>query len=293
MESIGFVGAGMMGHGICANLLAAGHPLTVTAHRARSRIEDLVGRGAREAATLEALAERAEVLMLCVNRADTVREIVGGPGAKLRTGALVIDTTTSLPEVSRGLAAALAPRGIDFVDAPLIGGPAQAAEGRLGSLVGATPGALARARPILERYNAQIAHFGPPGAGNVAKLLNNFLTVGTRALIAQVFAAARRQGIEWGDFYRVIAIGAAGSRTLDTMVRTAIDGDYRGNQFSIDNCTKDMRYAEAVIGDDADGLRMQQAMLGFFQRFVDSGHGERFASEMLDPALSDARGRER
>lgn len=288
MQSIGFVGAGMMGHGICLNLLKSGHPLSVIAHRNRQRIDDLVGRGAREAKTLEALVEASDVLMLCLNSADTVREIVGGPGAKLRRGALVIDATTSLPEVSRALAAALEARGIDFVDAPLIGGPAQAAQGTLGSLVGARPQALARARPILERYNAQIAHFGPPGTGNVAKLLNNFLTVGMRALIAQVFAAARREGIDWGDFYHLIAIGAANSRMLDTMVKTAIEGDYRGNLFSIDNCLKDMRYAEAVIGDDADGLRMQQAMLAFFQRFVDAGHGERFASEMLDPAVAAA-----
>ena len=84
MESIGFVGAGMMGHGICVNLLKAGHPLAVFAHRNRKPIDDLLGRGATEAGSLEALCAGAEVLMICVNSAQTVEDIVTGPQSATR-----------------------------------------------------------------------------------------------------------------------------------------------------------------------------------------------------------------
>ncbi len=291
MERIGFVGAGMMGHGICGCLLKAGYPLTVVAHRNRVPVDDLVGRGANEATSIEAMAAAVDVLMICVNSADTVAAIVRGPGATLRDGAAVIDVTTSLPAISRTLAAELAGRDIVFVDAPVVGGPPHAAEGKLGALVGAEAGAFERVRPILESYCTQVERFGLTGAGNTAKLLNNFMTVGLRALVAQSFAAARRHGIEWGPLYRLVSQGAAGSRTLDTMIGPAIDGDYRGNGFSLGNCLKDMSYAEVVLEDDPDGHRMQQAMAALFRRYVDAGFGERLASEMLDPAVAAEAGR--
>lgn len=285
MESIGFIGAGMMGHGICASLLKAGHPLTVIAHRNRKPIEDLVGRGATEAKSVDALVAGADVLMLCVNSAQVVEEIVTGPGAQLKRGTAVIDVTTSLPETSRRLAALLAARGIDFVDAPVVGGPPHAAKGQLGTLAGGSTAAFARVKPILDRYNSEVTHFGPSGAGNCAKLLNNFLTVGTRALVAQAFGSARRHNIDWKALYPMLAKGAAGSRILETMIAPSIEGNYKGNQFSLANCLKDMRYAQVMVGDDPDGARMQADMEAFFQRFVDAGFGENMASESLDPAL--------
>ncbi|HEY5637430.1 MAG TPA: NAD(P)-dependent oxidoreductase [Burkholderiales bacterium] len=285
MESIGFIGAGMMGHGICVNLLKAGHAVAVFAHRNRKPIEDLLAKGATEAKTLEALAGGVDVLMLCVNSAQVVEEIVNGPGIKLKQGALVIDVTTSLPEVSRKLAAQLAKRGIDFVDAPVVGGPPHAAQGKLGTLAGGSDTAFARAKPIIERYSSELTRFGGPGAGNAAKLLNNFLTVGTRALVAQAFGAARRHGIDWAALYPMLAKGAGGSRILETMIAPALEGNYRGNQFSIANCLKDMTYAGVMVGDDPDGARLQKDMQAFFQRFADAGFGERMASETLDPVV--------
>ena len=285
MESIGFAGAGMMGRGICANLLKAGHPVAVFAHRNRKPIDDLLAQGASEARSLEDLAAGADLLMICVNSAQTVEEIVNGPGAKLRRGAAVIDVTTSLPETSRRLAEMLAARGIDFLDAPVVGGPPQAAQGKLGTLAGGSEAAFARLKPIIARYSSDITRFGGPGAGNAAKLLNNFLSVGSRALIAQAFGAARRHGIDWKALYPMLAKGAAGSRTMETMIGPALEGNYRGNQFSIANCLKDMRYAAVMVGDDPDGAKLQQDMEAYFRRFVDAGFGAQMASELLDPTL--------
>jgi len=285
MESIGFVGAGMMGHGICINLLKAGHPLSVFAHRNREPIDDLLGRGATEAGSLEVLCAGADVLMICVNSAQTVEDIVTGPGAKLRKGAMVIDITTSLPATSRRLAEALARRSVDFVDAPVVGGPPHAAQGKLGTLAGGSDPAFARAKPIIESYSSEVTRFGAAGTGNAAKLLNNFLTVGSRALVALAFGAARRHEIDWKALYPMLAKGAGGSRILQTMIEPALEGNYRGNQFSIANCLKDMSYSRVMVGDDPDGERLQQDMEAYFRRFVDAGFGAQMASELLDPAV--------
>lgn len=284
-QIIGFIGAGMMGQGICLNLLKAGYPLKVIAHRNRERIDDLVGRGAKEVTSLGELAGTSDVVMICVNSAETVTDLVRGLLPALAPGKMVIDVTTSKPETSEALAAEAASRGVAFIDAPVVGGPAQAADGKLGTFVGGAEQDLRRARPILEAYSVDVAHFGPVGAGNKAKLLNNFLTVGLRQLVTQTFRAARRNGIDVELLYRLASQGAAGSRTLDQFVQGALSGDYTRNKFSIANCHKDVRYAAPLLAGDPDGRAIQQVMESAYGRLVEAGLGPRMSSEMLDPAV--------
>lgn len=282
---IGFVGAGMMGHGICANLIKAGYPLTVIAHRNREPIESLKLIGAHEAATLATLAEQSDVVMVCVNSADVVERLVEQLHQVLPSGSVIIDVTTSKPEVSKRLAEALARNGIAFADAPVVGGPAQAAEGKLGAFVGADQQTFARIEPILAAYCAEIVHFGPTGAGNTAKLLNNFLTVGLRQLIVQAFRAARREDIDPEKLYKLASQGAAGSRTLDQLASGIARGDYKQNKFSIANCQKDMTYAAPLLAGDPDGKSIQASLQAAYDRLVNKGLGDRLASEMLDPEV--------
>jgi hypothetical protein len=287
-ETIGFIGAGMMGSGIASSLLAAGHAVTLVAHRRRERIEALLEKGAREAATLDDLAGSVDVVMICVNSADDVETIVNRIEPRLATGQAIIDVTTSRPDTSQRLATRLATRGIAFLDAPVVGGPVQAAEGKLGTFVGALPGDFARFEPLLRRYSSEIIHFGPPGAGNTAKLLNNFLTVGLRQLITHTFRAARRNGIDEAKLYRMCRIGGANSRTLEQMVGPSLEGNYKGSQFSIANCLKDASYVGPLMAGDPDGAAIQQAIAAAYRRLVDAGEGERLSSEMLDPKVEAA-----
>lgn len=282
---IGFIGAGMMGHGICLNLIRAGYPLSVIAHRNRTRIDDLLNRGAQEAKDARELAASAEVVMICVNSADTVAELVRQMLPAMDAGKMIIDITTSKPETSEMLAAEAAARGVTFIDAPVVGGPPQAAEGKLGTFAGGSEADLQRAMPILQAYSADVAHFGPVGAGNKAKLLNNFLTVGLRQLVTQTFRAARRHGIDEAQLYRLASQGAAGSRVLDQFVQGALAGDYTRNKFSIGNCHKDVTYAAPLFADDPDGKAIQQVMQAAYGRLVEAGLGARMSSEMLDPEV--------
>jgi 3-hydroxyisobutyrate dehydrogenase-like beta-hydroxyacid dehydrogenase len=282
---IGFIGAGMMGSGMVGCLLKSGYPVALLAHRNRARIEDLLARGATEAPDLQTLALDSDVVMICVNSADTVTDLVRAMSSSMREGHLIIDATTSKPETTRTLAAQLASRGIAFVDAPVVGGPAQAAAGELGTFLGGTDVAIARATPIVSTYSIDVHAFGPSGSGNTAKLLNNFLTVGLRQLVVHAFRAARRNGIDPAKLYALTAKGAAGSRTLEQLAGGAIAGDYTRNKFSIANCYKDITYAAPLMADDPDGRAIQEAIAAAYERLVAAGMGDRMASEMLDPAV--------
>ena len=155
-ERIGFIGVGLMGHGMAKNLVEKGFPLTVLAHRKREAVDDLKSRGASEEANPRAVAERSDIVVLCVTGSPQVEAIVLGPDGLAAAGKplLVIDCSTSEPASTRRLAAELAPKGITFIDAPLSRTPKDAWEGTLDVMVGGDPGVVARARPASKRSPA-------------------------------------------------------------------------------------------------------------------------------------------
>ena len=128
-ERIGFIGVGFMGHGMAGNLLEKGYALTLMGHRNRAPVDDLVGRGAREAKTPEEIARESDIVLLCVTGSAEVEALVRGPKglkAGAHKGLVIVDTSTSDPNSTLALAAELAPLGVAFCDAPLGGTPAQA-----------------------------------------------------------------------------------------------------------------------------------------------------------------------
>jgi 3-hydroxyisobutyrate dehydrogenase-like beta-hydroxyacid dehydrogenase len=223
--------------------------------------------------------------MLCVDRAETVERIISEITPALRSGQFIIDVTTGKPETSKRIAAALATKGVTYVDAPVTGGPAQAAEGKLAILAGGSPEVFEKLKPIFDTYTVQAILFGPTGAGITAKLLNNFVTQSACQVIMQAYRAARRNDVNWDKLYNAMLQGAARSGTLERIIGNAIKGNYRGQQFSISNAAKDVEYAGDLIGTDPDGARIHAAVLSALKRPIDAGLGDRFVSEMLDPEV--------
>ena len=152
---VGLIGAGMMGHGMAANLLKHGHQVTVIAHRNRAPVEDLVAKGASEAKTLAELA-RAEVILLCVTTSKVVEETIRQLKPHLRAGQVIMDAGTSAPAATKKLAHELAAMGVAYADIPLTGGPEQAEKAELGVLCGATDETFARIRPLLACFATTI-----------------------------------------------------------------------------------------------------------------------------------------
>ena len=197
METLGFVGLGMMGHGMAANLLKHGYPLKALAHRNRAPLDDLLTRGAVAATSLAELVRESDIVLFCVTGASEVEQLVyeaDGVLANCRSGFILVDCSTSNPNLSRRIAEDLGARGAHFVDAPVTRAPKDAEAGRLNSLVGAEKTIFERIKPVLACYSENIAHFGPPGAGHSAKLINNFISCGYTALIAEGMSLCFRAG---------------------------------------------------------------------------------------------------
>lgn len=285
---IGFVGVGGMGAGMVANLLAAGRPVCVLAHRSRRSIDAAVVRGARESASAQALAKGSEVVILCVRTAEIAERVVATLQPHLGRGALVIDCGTSPPDTTRRLHASLAADGIDFIEAPVAGGVKQAAEGALGALVGAQPEAFARAEPILSCFCRTVRRFGPPGAGATAKLLNNYLVIGMVALITETFARAADAGVDWNDLYEVALCGAGDSAALRRIVGNAVKGDYGGYVFDVSGALKDVTYFCSMSQSMGGPTALADAVREVFAEAAAAGHGDRLISELLSPTVRGA-----
>jgi 3-hydroxyisobutyrate dehydrogenase-like beta-hydroxyacid dehydrogenase len=279
---IGFVGIGLMGHGIAKNLVTKGHPLTFLVHRNRANIADLLDAGAREAGSLAALAEASDIVFLCVTGTPQVEANLYGPEgllASLRRGTTVVDTSTSEPDSTLRIREDCVRKGIEFVDAPLARTPREAEAGKLNIMVGASPEVFERLRPVFECFCENVIHAGPPGAGHKIKLVNNFLALGNACLIAEALAAAARVGIDLQVLYKLISAGGANSNMFQMMVPKALAGDFTGLLFALDNARKDLRYythmtesapVASPIADAVHQSLLTASQLGFGEKYVAS-----------------------
>jgi len=248
-DAVGFVGLGMMGHGIAKNIVEKGYPLSVMAHRNRAPVEDLVGRGATEVATLAEMAARSKVVFLCVTGSPEVEAAVRGPdglAAKLAPGSVVVDCSSSDPTSTTRLAAELQEKGVAFADAPLSRTPKEAWEGTLDTMVGAEDAVFERLKPLLETWAGKIVHIGGIGDGHRMKLLNNFISLGYGALYAEALALADRVGISADRFDSVIRGGRMDCGFYQTFMKFTLEGDRDAHKFSLANAFKDLRYLESM-----------------------------------------------
>lgn len=286
MEHIGFVGAGLMGEGMAASALRKGHRVTVVAHRSRDAIERLKAAGAQEAPDLPTLARSVDVVAMCVTDAPAVESVIERLRPGLAPGQLVIDMTTSYPEVTRRLAAELAKDGVRLVDAPVTGGPEHAEAGELGTLLGAAPEDVERASAVVSSWSKVVSPMGDVGSGHTAKLINNFVSQGTHALLGEAFRRARQAGVDWQALYDAMAVGGARSAALERSVKPAIAGNYDGVRFALSNAAKDVRYFAAMVEEmDGEPSPLATAVRDVLARYVEAGHGDKRVSRQLDPEI--------
>jgi 3-hydroxyisobutyrate dehydrogenase-like beta-hydroxyacid dehydrogenase len=248
-ESIGFLGLGLMGHGMARNIVDKGYPLTVMAHRNRAPIDDLVQRGALEARSPREVAEKSSIVLLCVTGSAQVEALVRGKdglAAGLKPGSIVVDCSTSDPNSTIALAAELAAAGIGYADSPLGGTPVQALEGKLSAMVGASDETFARIRPVLDTWAARVAHIGGVGDGHKMKLLNNFVSLGYAAIYAEALALAAKVGISPERFDSVIRGSRMDCGFYQTFMGYTIDGNRDSHKFTLTNGLKDLTYLESM-----------------------------------------------
>ena len=283
-ERIGFIGVGLMGHGMAKNLVEKGFPLTVLAHSKREAVDDLVKRGAREAKSARDVAEASDAVVLCVTGSPQVEAIVHGEEGLAAAGKplLVIDCSTSDPAVTRRLAVSLAARGVSLVDAPLSRTPKDAWEGTLDVMVGGDEAAVKRARPILEAFAGRIVTTGPVGAGHAMKLLNNFLSMGYAALYAEALMIGAKAGLSAEVFDSVIRGGRMDCPFYRTFFKYVLERDRDAHRFTIANAHKDVTYLAGFAETLGVANPLGAAVRNSFALAVGAGHGDGYV-----PMLSD------
>ncbi len=285
IQRIGFIGLGLMGHGMAANLLRKGFPLAVKVNRDRSRLQDILAAGAREYATNAEVAQASDVVILCVSGSPQVEEIVfgaGGIASAARPGLIVIDTSTAEPGSTAKIRDMLADKGTTFVDAPLARTPKEAEEGRLNSMVGADDAIFEKVKPVLAAFCENIFHVGPPGAGHTLKLVNNFMALTIAASIAEAFAVAAKSGVRLDKLFEVVSQGALNSNIFQMIGGGAVQGDLTRMKFSIVNAAKDMRYYTHLAESLPIASFLGEAVHQSFEQAVALGLGDRLIASMIE-----------
>lgn len=257
MATIGWIGIGVMGRSMCGHLLAAGH--TVQVHtRTKQSAAGILDAGAKWCECPGDAARGADFVFTIVGYPSDVRSVYLSTGGILdhaASGSVVVDMTTSEPELAREIHAVALAKGVDALDAPVSGGDLGARNATLAIMVGGEQGAFERTLPLFEKMGQNIRRMGGPGAGQHTKMSNQILIAGTMIGVVESLLYSVRAGLEVDSVIDVIGSGAASSWSINNLGRRIAKGDFDPG-FFIKHFVKDMGIALA------EAKRMKIALPG-------------------------------
>ncbi len=274
-QAIGFIGLGVMGRSMAGHLLAAGYPLRVFT-RTSGTASALLERGAVWAGSPAALARACDVVFTIVGFPRDVEAVYFGADGlieALRPGCVLVDMTTSRPDLAARIAAAAAGRGAAALDAPVSGGDKGAREAALSIMVGGDRENFERILPLFRIMGKNIVHQGPAGSGQHCKLCNQIAIAGTMIGVCEAVAYARRAGLDPQTVLQSIGAGAAGSWSLGNLAPRMLAGDFAPG-FFVKHFIKDMDIAAAsadALALDTPGLDLALAL---YRRLAAAGGGD-------------------
>jgi 3-hydroxyisobutyrate dehydrogenase len=246
-DSVGFIGLGIMGAPMVRNLLGAGFEVTVW-NRTEAKSQEAAEHGASVGDSPADVAAKSDVTITCVTASDDVEAVIlgaeGVPGAidGVSAGDVVIDMSTISPAVTRDIAAKLAEKDAQLLDAPISGGEGGAIAGTLSIMVGGDAAALERVRPILEAMGSQITHCGPSGAGQTVKLCNQIAVCINNYAMAEALVFCQASGVDPSTMLDAISAGAAGSWQISNLGSRIVERDFAPG-FKVGLQQKDLRLA--------------------------------------------------
>ena len=217
MATITFIGLGNMGGPMAANLVKAGHDLTVF-DLSSEAVKALTSEGAKSAATIQEAVEGAEVVISMLPAGQHVEAVYLGDNGLLKnlpSTTLVIDSSTIAPETAKGVAEAAVAAGITFMDAPVSGGVGGAKAGTLTFICGGEADAFERTKPILEGMGKNIFHAGPHGSGQVAKICNNMLLAILMSGTSEALALGVKNGLDPAVLSEIMKQSSGGNWALN------------------------------------------------------------------------------
>jgi 3-hydroxyisobutyrate dehydrogenase-like beta-hydroxyacid dehydrogenase len=305
---VAFLGLGIMGSRMAANVAAAGHELSVWNRTQATALEFAARHGARCAQTPREAAAGAEIVITMVVDGPQLRSVLlegedcAASGAP--TGTLFVDCETIGPAAALEIGAALAGRGMRMMDAPVTGSSPRAQDGTLTLMVGAEAEDLERARPVLEAMGSLIVHAGPLGQGQLVKVISNAVAACNATVVGQALIVGAGAGADLDALVQVMAAGAAGSMMLDLKARPMREHDYtplfkgksssreEGEQvkpfFKTDQMLKDVRLALEQAGAAGVPFDLAQRAEELLAAAAAMSHGQDDFSSLIEPLEREA-----
>ena len=240
-DRVGFIGLGIMGSRMAANLARAGFELTVWNRTPATAQAWAAEHGASVAASPQALASNSDVVITMIVDGPQVEAVLlGEEGAGHGAGLLCIDMSTIGPAAARGIGARLAERGVSFMDAPVTGSSPKAEDGTLTIMAGGEQRDFERARPLFDAMGELVVHVGPVGHGQLVKVINNAVAAANTAVVAEALLAGARAGADLDALVQVMRAGSGASAMLDLKHGPMRARDYT-TLFKLEHMLKDLR----------------------------------------------------
>src|SRR5947208_15764602 len=275
---IGFIGLGMMGSGMAANLQKAGHDLVVHDLR-RAAAEPYLSAGAVWADSPRAVAEAAEVVFTSLPGPPEVEAVALGANGLLSgmsRGKAYFDLSTNSPTMVRKINAAFAERDVYMLDSPVSGGPHGARTGKLALWVGGDEQIFNRHKSVLDAMGDKARYVGPIGAGSVAKLVHNGAGYCIQTALAEMFSVGVKAGVEPLALWEAVRDGAGGRRrSFDGLVDQFLPGKYEPAAFALRLAHKDVTLATSLGREHKVPMRLANITLEEMTEALNRGWGER------------------
>lgn len=280
---VGFIGVGLMGWGMAKNAVEKDYPLRVVAHRKREAVDDLVGRGAIECASVSEMAGQCDVIVLCVTGSPEVEANIAEITTTARPGLTIIDTSTADPASTERLAAELAEHGITLIDAPLSRTPAHAWTGELTTYVGGSKEQLEKIKPLLSTWaNVIIETGGPVGSAHAIKLINNLIGIGYAAVWSEAYSMIEAAGLDTKVLHEIVTNSGLNCGNFQSYSKYILEGDPNAHKFALVNCLKDISYYNRLAARHNAATLVSDGILQTLKLGKNMGYGERYMTQMAD-----------
>ena len=281
-ERVGFIGLGIMGSRMAANLARAGFELTVWNRTAATAERWAARHGAAVASSPQALASNSDIVISMVVDGDQVESaLLGDEGAGQGPGLLCVDMSTIGPAAARRISGRLQERGVSFMDAPVTGSSPKAQDGTLTIMAGGEERDFERARPLFEAIGELIVHVGPVGQGQLVKVINNAVAAANTAVAAEALLAGARAGADLDALVTVIGAGSGASAMLELKQGPMRAHDYT-TLFKLEHMLKDLRLCLAEARAAGVRTEMIEATEAILAAANERGLGEQDFAALLE-----------
>ena len=281
-KKVGFIGAGYMGYGMAKNLIKD-FDVYVIAHKNRKPIDKLIKDGATEVFTYEELLNlNLDCLMMCVTNTPIAINIAEELVSFISNELHIIDLTTHNKNGTTKMKNIFNSPNIKYTVNPVMGGPVQSEEGVLGGIWGGDIKDFDNSKIFLQSFCKDVFNFGSTEKAAQAKLLSNFLSLLTTTTVIEFFRSAKMLDIDINLLCDVAKLGSGNSGALNRIADKALQGDYKGYVFSVNNTLKDLTYINELMKDSNNAEELSKLAINFYQSAKDKGMGDLLVSELIE-----------